>query len=84
MIEKIKELVIEKVLEFGYIVVFALLSELLNFFHPVTGTKGFLGLLIDKFLNGAELNIDLLNPCVEVFIFTMFYDVLGFLDSGLF
>ena len=70
----IKDLVIEKVLEYGYIVTFSLLSELLNFFHPVTGTKGFLGLLIDKFLNGAELYIDLLNPCVEVFIFTMFLD----------
>lgn len=67
MIEKIKELVIEKVLEFGYIVVFALLSELLNFFHPVTGTKGFLGLLIDKFLNGSEMNSNLLNPCIELF-----------------
>lgn len=75
MIEKIKELVIEKVLEFGYIVVFALLAEILASFHPVAGTEGFLSLLLDKFLNGSEMNSNLLNPCIDLFGATTLSDL---------
>lgn len=43
--KKIKELIIEKILGYGYIVTFVLLAELLAFFHPVAGTESFFGLL---------------------------------------
>lgn len=72
--KKIKELIIEKILEYGYIVTFVLLAELLAFFHPVAGTEGFFGLLFGN--NGVESNFDSLNPGVKVFIFTMSFDLL--------
>ena len=86
MIEKIKKFISGQAIEYGLVVTTFLLAELLGIFHPVENTEGILVSVIDFFLHDKKVNMDLVNPNIQLFLFTTLLDIwilvfFNFLDA---